>query len=353
MEGRAAARACLQSLLESEFLHKVVETFAARVALVGIGLITTVVVARVLGPEGRGLYAAAVAIGAIGVQLGNLGLHASNTYYVARERRLMPALLGNTLLVSLVLGGSTSTAAWLVFSQWPHLAPVDDTLLLLALAWIPCALAYMLMQNLLLGIQEVRAFNAVELATKTLAVGFIAALALMERVSVEAVLASGFVPLGLGLFWIWQRLKTHLDRLPTGSLSLFKESIQYGLRAYLAALFSFLVLRADLLMLSCMVGPEQTGCYSIAAAMADMVGMLPVVIGSILFPRLSALNDRSHKWRLARKAALATGGIMAGVVLIAGLLAQPVVHLMFGTAFFPAVRLSCRSFPACLPFRSM
>src|SRR3972149_6606561 len=93
-----------------------------------VRLVTSVLVARILGPEGRGLYAVAMAVGAIGVQFGNLGLHASNTYYVARERSLLPALIGNTLLVSFVVGGSGSVLAWIVFSLRPELAPVPGLL---------------------------------------------------------------------------------------------------------------------------------------------------------------------------------------------------------------------------------
>jgi hypothetical protein len=86
----------------SDFVRKVAETFLTRILLIGIGLITSVIVARVLGPEGRGLYAVAATIAAMGVQLGNLGLHASNTYYVAQKPELLPFLMGNTLIASFV-----------------------------------------------------------------------------------------------------------------------------------------------------------------------------------------------------------------------------------------------------------
>ena len=45
--------------LESDFVRKVLETFATRILLIGIGLATSVLIARILGPEGRGLFAVA------------------------------------------------------------------------------------------------------------------------------------------------------------------------------------------------------------------------------------------------------------------------------------------------------
>src|SRR4030043_1134751 len=105
---RDKLRTFYSRIVSSDFIRKVGETFITRICLIGIGLVTSVIVARILGPEGRGLYAVAATIGAIGVQFGNLGLHGSNTYYLARARSLLPALIGNTLLVSFVVGGAGS-----------------------------------------------------------------------------------------------------------------------------------------------------------------------------------------------------------------------------------------------------
>src|SRR5438552_2245317 len=54
----------------SDFVRKVLETYSTQISLMCLGLITTVAVTRVLGPEGRGLYAVAMAIGVLGVQFG-------------------------------------------------------------------------------------------------------------------------------------------------------------------------------------------------------------------------------------------------------------------------------------------
>src|SRR4051794_35293968 len=71
---------------QSNFARQARDLFATRVALVAVGLGNTILVARTLGPEGRGMYAVATAVSTIGIQVINLGLQASNTYYVARDR---------------------------------------------------------------------------------------------------------------------------------------------------------------------------------------------------------------------------------------------------------------------------
>jgi O-antigen/teichoic acid export membrane protein len=85
----------------TELRRNILETYGTRVVIIAATFATAVVIARVLGPTGRGFYAVATTIGAIGVQFSNFGLHASNTYYVAKDRALLPALIGNTLVAIL------------------------------------------------------------------------------------------------------------------------------------------------------------------------------------------------------------------------------------------------------------
>lgn len=335
-------------MFASDFVRKVAETFATRVLLIGIGLITSVIVARILGPEGRGLYAVAAAISVIGVQFGNLGLHASNTYYVVKDRSLLPALVGNTLVVSFAFGGGGAFAAWILFSLWPDLAPVNGFLLIIALTWVPFGLAYMLMQNLLLGLQEVRAYNVVELTTKILSVCLITVVIAFNLTSVETVFSAGLVSLFISFLWALYLLKSHLHKIPLPSLLLFKENIRYGLKAYIAAFFAFLVLRIDLLMVKSILGSEQAGYYSIATTMADMVFMLPVVIGTILFPKLSALSNVRRKWELTKKVLCGVGCLMLVLVVAAVFLAKPVTGFLYGKAFLPAVPAFIWLMPAIL-----
>ncbi|OPX84852.1 MAG: colanic acid exporter [Pelotomaculum sp. PtaB.Bin104] len=324
-------------VVASDFTLKVAETFATKILIIVIGLVTTVIVARVLGPEGRGLYSVATAIGAVGVQFGNLGLQTSNTYYVAKNRELLPELVGNTLIISFILGGLVSLLVWIFFEVNPNLSPLQGRILVLALAWIPFGLAYMLLQNLLIGIQEVRSYNLIELISKILSVCFMVLSIFLKYVSVEIIFSAGLIALIISSIWVLWRLQKYLDCFPFSSLSLFKDNIKFGIKAYLAALFAFLLLRLDLIMVKYMLGAEQAGYYSIATTMADMVFMLPVVVGTILFPKLSAMPANKEKWEYTKRVTRLAGPMIVFLTFIAALLAKPIVRLLFGEAFLPSV----------------
>jgi hypothetical protein len=149
------ARTLAARLAGSDFVRKAAETYATRIAGIAVGFVTSVIVARLLGPEGRGQFAIAVALSAIGVQFGNLGLATSNTYFVSKDRGLLAVLLGNTFLVALGLGAVFSATLHVFLLGWPQLAPIRAC----CSSWPSCPSLgplQLLLQNLLLGIQEVR-----------------------------------------------------------------------------------------------------------------------------------------------------------------------------------------------------
>lgn len=332
-----ALRRHVQQLLASDFVRKVAETYATQITLIGIGLVTSITVARTLGPQGRGLYAVAMAMGVTGVQLTNLGLHASNTYYLAQNRSLLPKLVGNSLAVSFGLGSAIAAVAGLVFHFDPRLAPVRGPLLAFGLAWIPVGLGFLLMENLLLGLQEVRSFNKIELLNRIISLSLVGCVILAGRTSADFVFGAMLLGVCFSLTCTYSVLKRFAQFRPAASFALLRSHVRLGIKAYLIALFGFLLLRIDLLMVKYLLGAEQAGYYSIASTMGDYVLMLPGVIGMILFPRLSALTERAEKLRQAKKVALGTALALGAVLALAALGAAPVVRILFGKAFLPAV----------------
>lgn len=326
-----------QRLTASDFAHKVVQTYATRVILIAVGLVSSVLVARALGPSGRGLFTVATALGAIGVQFGNLGLHSSNTYYVSKEPGLLGALVGNSLVVGILVASAGSAFAGGVFLLWPTLAPVHGLTLVLALIAVPLGLTYLLLQNLVLGINAVKAYNVIEVIAKVLTVLFIGVVLLLRAATVESVLIvtllGSLVAAGAAFIRLYPLCKQGL----APSWKLFKLTLDYGFRVYLASFFSFMLLRADLLIVQYKLGPEQAGYYSVAASMADLLIMFPSVVASILFPRLSAMTDLQMQRHQFRRATVVTGLVMLLMSAAATLLARPAIQILYGRDFLPAV----------------
>jgi len=321
----------------SDFVSKILGTYLTRLLLMGVGLLSVVVMARILGPEGRGLYAVAATVGALGVQFGTLGLHTSNAYFAASKPDSLPALTGNTLVVGFGFGGLIAAVLGIIFVLSPGLLLIRDGTLALALLWIPCGLAFALLQNLMLGVQDIRGYNGIEIVNKSFPLVLVGLLVLVRFVTVASLLSTSVIVMTASCVWIARRIRTSCPVRVHLSAAVFLSSIQYAIKAYLAGTFCFLVLRADLFMVQHILGPEQAGYYSVASTMADYISAIAAVIGAILFPKLSALNDIRTKLNLTTKAAIGTTVILFPLLAAASLFARSAVRLFLGSAFLPAV----------------
>lgn len=327
----------LRALLASDFVRSVGETVSTRVVGLVLGLVFSVAVARALGPEGRGLLAVATTLTGLGMQFANMGLHAANTYLVARDRGTLRGLLGNSLVVGLILGLVPVLVIGAVELAAPSAILIRGPLLALALVGIPVGLVVMFLQNLLLGVHEIRTYNAMELVVRLFnlaATGVLLVLGAATPVSFAALGVAGNAGI---LAWSLRRLTSVAGGGPLVDRTLVRRQLSFGLRAYVAALFSFLVIRADVMMVQYYQGAAATGLYSLAVTMVDLLYLTPVVVGTLLFPRLAALASPAARWAEARRVALGVAGFMAVVGGFAALVARPAVGLLYGVPFEPSV----------------
>ncbi len=297
-----------------------------------LGLVGSVLIARWLGPFGRGEYAVALAVSAIAVQLGNLGLHTSSSWAVSQRPDLAGRLLANGVLASLTVGLILAVGIRLVTITFPEIVPLPEPLFVLALVSIPFSLLYLLALNLLLGLQRIREYNTLELANRLGSVVLLAiavALGVLTSTLAYVTVLVGTVGAAVtGVIWLlrWSRT-VRIDR------SVLIEYGRYGVRAYFAALFTYLVLRVDLLLVQYLRGSADAGLYSVAVGLADMLNLLPVVVGTLLFPRLSAERDAVVAWSIARRAALLVLGGISVLALVAAVLSGPAVAVLYGESF--------------------
>jgi O-antigen/teichoic acid export membrane protein len=316
-----------------QVVRRVIGTFATKVLSVSLGVPAGIILARALGADGRGEFVAVSALAALGMQFGNLGLHSANTYFVSRDRSLLGALSANSAIVSAVVGGLIAVVLYLIrLSGW-FLGDLDPRYFLLALIWIPVGLGQMLQHNLIVGIQKFRVFNQVDAAIRLGNLGFALLLwwigvtrPMPYAIATIAVLAGSYL---FCLFYINSRI----GRPAAPAMNLLRAQLPYGTKTFVASLFAFLVVRSDILILKQMSGSHETGIYSVAVSLVDMLYLLPTAVGVVLFPTLSGASTPETRWRVMRAALVHTAWIMALGAAALALWGRPVIALLFGAGF--------------------
>jgi O-antigen/teichoic acid export membrane protein len=318
------------------FSVNVAWTVAARLLMTANSVIAGVIVARWLGAEGLGSLAVLNVTVATVVQIGSAGLPSANTYFISRERYTLVTAAVNSLIFALVVGGALALLLTLLARWQPEIFnSISPRLFAVAAVSIPFQLISLLGLNIFLAVGRVDRFNLLDLAGQSFVlVNALLALVILSRglwtlVSLNTA-ASIFV--SLMIVWMIGRLIA-LQKQKRGarpSARLFSEMLRYGVKFHISILAGMLIFRADLLVVNHFRGAAEAGVYSVASQVAMMLMLLPGVIATLLFPRISAEQDAlGHLTCVVSRHT-------AFVMLIICLLAVPaglLLPLVYGAAF--------------------
>ncbi len=318
------------------FLYEVSVTFGTRALGLAIAILASVIAARFLGPFGKGALAVIGLVSSLAIQFGDLGLHASTTYFTARSPEALPRIVALSLWIAMVLGTALSLLVVAIAWVFPHsLNEVSSRFLLIPVVLIPFGLLSLYFQNILLGMRRIVAFNLVDLAGK--GAGLVATIVLLSVFGFgvwELLVAGLVIAVGTSLMTVWLVAREAPPALAIDR-DLARVMLRYGTKFYLTCLLAYLVIRADLFMVNYFRGVTEAGIYSVSVGLADLLFMLPTAIGTVLFPRLA--GDRVGAGNLALKTCRYTVLLMAGACLLAALLARPLIFALYGPAFAGSV----------------
>ncbi|MGW5194874.1 lipopolysaccharide biosynthesis protein [Kribbella sp. NPDC004138] len=320
-------------------------TSARLLAILGLTL-ATVLVARTGGPSAVGEYALLRMLpGLVGV-LCVLGLPGALAYFLAVPRRDLPRLWP-TLMAIGAAGAVVGTALWVVASPllakvfFPHEAP---WLIAAAGATVATQLALTLGKTALQGLEDRRGGDVV-IAAEELA--FLPCFVLPLLVGVHGI---GAIILGLGLADVvvavdaWRRVGRRLGWRRLGvacwwgrpDKDLARQVASYGLRGQVGGLITLLNLRLDVAILGAIAGPAVLGGYAVASKYAELLRLPGTALTWVFYPRLAKL-DEQRAAELARRLIRPTLAGVAAAAIPVAILAGPVMRLLYGASFAPAV----------------
>ncbi|MFO0704366.1 MAG: flippase [Candidatus Andersenbacteria bacterium] len=332
-------------------LRKGFGVFITRIWTAAVSLILSIVVARAFGADGKGVASLILLLPTLLGTFGNAGLHIANVYLYGKRGARIEALAANSIWVALVLG---LVVTGLSLALYPLLGPrlfagVPGSYLLAVTLLTPAMLVCSYFGNLLLATRRINAFNlTVALQTALQLVTVLAAVYIFDAGVVAVVyglvanLLFGAV-VSLVLVYRTHPFGWHFER------GLFRESIRYGLKGYLANALQFLNYRSDVLIVSYFLGTVAVGWYSVAVNFAEILWYVPTALGTILFPVVATsafeLANQTTA-RISRQTVLLMTFASAGVALACPWL----IPKVFGPEFEPAVNALLVLLPGVLIF---
>jgi O-antigen/teichoic acid export membrane protein len=301
----------------------------------------TIILARGLGAEGKGIYELTIYLPALMANvIFNFGLPLSISYHIARGTfSVEEAVVSNgflnivTSLLAIVLG--VSLIAW-KGDVW--FGDVPTILLYSGLVLIPMMLSLRNTMAVFRGIQDFRTLGLIEVLPQIMSLTLYLIFILVLDFNVTQALIATIVGYGIAtlittLLLMRRTQGKNSKWLPNKHylISIFS----YGLQIYGSAIIGSLLLRIDVLLINTLgQGVSSVGLYSVAVALVERVWTLSGFTRTVLMPRLASWQD--DKERQAQLTLISMKYSFWFSILIAiGLIVfgRPVIIFVFGAEF--------------------
>ncbi len=308
-------------------------------------MVTQIIISRVLGPVGKGLYSFLVQIPTVLVPLCSLGLNYANTYYVARNPEDGKKAVGSSLGMAAFLGGIMVVCVSIAYhflknGYMQAVTPLQLGLILLA---IPFGLLNLYWLSVLWGLDSIGKYNLALLVQFVVLSAGVSAAAALDRLTVTT---------GFGI-WVAGNILTTLYMLPemakivrwrfhVFSPSYIRQTLSYGAKSYLANVMMVINYRLDLFIIAGFLPLSEVGLYATAVTLAEMVGYLGNAVNTALIPKLASEKD-SLTFSMTPKVTRLTIMLTFLAALGMAIIAYPLILLFFGArfsgAFYPLLVL--------------
>jgi O-antigen/teichoic acid export membrane protein len=275
---------------------KVAWTFATRLLMIFNSVAAGIIVAWWLGAEGVGALAVInVAVATI-VQLGSFGLPSSNAYFISQDHTHFRSAAINSLIFAFGVGVILALCLMAVASLRPDwFGFVSPELIRIAAISIPFQLISLIGLNILLALGKIREFNLLDLAGQSFVLINAVLVLLVLKQGLETLVtlntgASVLVSIVITLLLVISGKRLAQSKWRT-DMALLRRMIGYGLKFHVSILAGAIIIRADLLVVNHFRGAAEAGVYSVASQFALLLMLLPGVIATLIFPRVTAEQD--------------------------------------------------------------
>jgi O-antigen/teichoic acid export membrane protein len=302
--------------------------------------ISSVVVSRLLGVEGKGIFSLFIAtVGGLMI-LATLGMPQGQMYHATKNQQWLSHFMANAIPLSILTGGVIAVA-YFVGGRELGLKQVTS------LGWagfgagviaVPTGVLLMYQRQYFLTLHRYELAKAGGVALMTLPlVGYLGLYA-VGHAKVNTFLAV-FVASQLLCFALFLRSARRVGPAQGQfSMELARRSLAFGSRQYASDIASYLMSRLDFFMVTLYLGASGLGIYSVAVGLAEIIMRLSMDIGTMLYPVFAGGNLKPGQ----PAGALRMITLMAVVIAtVLALISGPLVRVLYGSAFAEAV----------LPFR--
>jgi O-antigen/teichoic acid export membrane protein len=330
-------------------LNNISFTFGARIITLFLSLLIGIIIARTLGPSGKGLLAVIAMIGSTVFNLCNLGIGEFNTYAISNKSVEKKDIIGNSFWTGLIISIICFAIVSILALNFPvFFRNIPRSYLLIYLLSLPFVFWSNFFYPILTGEQKFRKLNIFTIIAQSINLLGVILLLLIFKLNVFYVL-------------LWYALINIINALlPMGfiflldgfhfnfNLQVLKKALNYGVKICLTGIFALLILRVDLYMVNFFKGAAEAGFYSLASSFGSVFFILPSSIAMVIFPKINV--QKKLKKESITKYSRITLLLVFLMAIGALLFISPIIGLLYGQEFLPSVKPIILLLPGLIAF---
>jgi O-antigen/teichoic acid export membrane protein len=265
-------------------------TFSATIFVAVFGFLSSILIARLLGPEKQGAVKIITLLPTIMLTFMNFGFDSAVLYFSAKEKcfRTINSLINKITLWFFAIVAVVGPAVILLGRN--YFADIPLPYLFAALLLVPLNF-YQSTQTALIRSENLyMKYNLINSVKQ--AVFFVVILAIIFCKSIWVVIAANYVMVFVGIVMCKINVR-HVDRQE--SRPYLKDMLKYGGKSYVSNIVNFLNYRFDLIYMKPFVSLGSLGIYSVAQTLSETIWMIPNSVSVVLLPRLAAMDEEEKK----------------------------------------------------------
>lgn len=250
-------------------------------------MVYSVLSARLLGAEGRGVLAAIQLWPTVLAGCMTLGLQTAFVYYARQDRSRAPQLFASGMVATLLVSVLSGVVGWWLLSN--ALPSLSEAQLQFAKQYLAVMLPAVAISIYISGcaqvIEDLRLFNVLKIVPVALQVLAIVALYLSIGLTAERLAIATAVTQWLALLWAtWAAIKV-LGFSLRDSYAQIIVLIGYGVSVWAVEVLGVLTQQIDKIWISGVLPLRELGIYTVAYGMSRVVATIQNSAAVILFPR--------------------------------------------------------------------
>jgi O-antigen/teichoic acid export membrane protein len=307
-----------------------------------VNIVTGVLAARLLLPEGRGELAAIILWAGIIAELGNLGLHDALLYRSATRsaspRQLFAAATALITILSVVLIGIGLVVVPMIFEN--HSAEARIIAVIFLCGYLPTYFTSLFTSGMFQGNLQMTTWNVLRaLVPTTYLVAILVLWAIWEAGVAEfaaAYITSQAVAGAVGLYlvarrgWLWLKPE----------LAVMRSLVVYGVKVHVGEVFYSLRQRIDQALISLWLPAADLGIYAVALTVANGPLIMVYTLANVAFPKISQQQTDGGKVTVFGRYLRFSVGVALSLILMLLAVVPWLLPLVFGRAFAPAVAIT-------------